>query len=751
MDDHAYKKGQRVSGRVSSLGPNAAFVTLPDGTRGIIRRRELSWESTARRPDELVSRGQEIEAVVLERDSHSGRLELSLRLAQHDPWQSFVSSAQRGQIAHGIVTRIMPYGAFVEIEPGVVGLVHISEIAPWRVDQVEDLLWVGDHVEAVILGIERERRHVALSIQMRMEQIAPARTRVFGKIDKSQLSAPPSEKKSTYAPTGQPVRKVHTVLIADDEADLRQAMHDRLHRHGYQVEAVKNGDEAVHAVSERRFDVVFIDVNFSLGLDGVQAAQRIVSLWPGTFVIFMTGVELTEEQRDAIDDYQAAEPATLLLKPLRSEGIDEILTQIERDQLDPLDVGSQAIGGAISTWAGPPKERHSPLNQQLANALQAMCQQTKATAAVFHLDSKVRKVEILAQVGDIPTNLKRARHHLTDSPVGDVILGGELILENDVKGPARGKFSHLLLLLNFGSCIGAPIAVWDEVQHAVFFFHGDADHFSSLDRERALAVASRLGATLERSRLDERMEAFQRLSLQGQLTTALAHEVNNKLSTIEMDLDGALEDFQSLTRQSRSEEDWTKIYQDLERLTELSRQTLDAVTLFQNLMRSDEPRILDVNRVVRDVVDQLQSLGRRHSMRLQEELSPELPMCWGLEPRLRQACLNITLNAIQQISRKPATGGRVIVRTFHKPHDERPIKISFRDDGPGIHRRDFERVFDMGYSTRGQEGTGLGLYVTRGLIEAMGGRVYVAESYVLIGTTFLIELPAVESAQHESD
>jgi signal transduction histidine kinase/predicted RNA-binding protein with RPS1 domain/DNA-binding NarL/FixJ family response regulator len=750
MSNRAYKKGQRVSGHVSGLGPNAVFVTLPDGTCGIVRQRELSWEPAVRHPDELVSRGEEIEVVVLEHDPHSERLELSLRLAQHDPWESFASSAQRGQIVHGIVTSIMPYGAFVEIEPGIVGLVHISEIAPWRVSRVEDLLWVGDHVEAIILRVERERRHVALSIKARMEQIAPARTRTFEKIDRSKLSTPPSEEESTYAPTGKPVRKIHTVLIADDEADLRQAMRDRMHRHGYQVEAVESGDAAVKAASERRFDVVFIDVHFSMGLDGVQAARRIASLRPGTVVVFMTGVELTEDRIDAIGDYQAAGPATLLLKPLRPEEIDEILVQIESDQLDSLDVGSWATGGAVSTWARPVRERHGPLSQQLANVLQTMHQQTKATAVVFHLDSETRDVRILAQVGDIPMDLKRARHHLADSPVGDVILG-ELILENDVKGPARGKFRHLLTLLNFSSCIGVPITVWDEVQHAVFFFHGNADHFSPLDQERALAVAWRLGAVLERSRLDERMEMFQRLSLQGQLTTALAHEVNNKLSTIEMDLDGVLQGFQSLIRQPGLKEGWTEICQDLERLTRLSRQTLDAVSLFQRLMRSDEPCVLDVNRVVHDVVEQLQPLARRNSMRLQEELSPQLPACWGLEPRLRQACHNIALNAIQQLGRKTATGGRVTVRTFHEPHDERPIKISFHDDGPGIHRRDFERVFDMGYSTRGQEGTGLGLYVTRGLIEAMGGRVCVAESYVLVGTTFLIELPAIEPAQHKPE
>jgi two-component system NtrC family sensor kinase len=237
-----------------------------------------------------------------------------------------------------------------------------------------------------------------------------------------------------------------------------------------------------------------------------------------------------------------------------------------------------------------------------------------------------------------------------------------------------------------------------------------------------------------------------RLSLQGQLTFALAHEVNNKLSTIELDLDGVSQDFKGMAHQPASDERWPEIAQTLERVVQITRQTLDTVNIFQQLMRADQARALDVNRIVHDVVEQLRPLGRRHGVRLQLELAPRLPHCRGIAPRLYQACLNITLNAIQQISRKTATGGLVTVRTFHEPADERPIKIDFQDDGPGIHRRDFERVFELGYSTRGQEGTGLGLYVTRGLIEAMGGRVGVAESYMLIGTTFLIELPQATPA-----
>lgn len=746
MTSRAYKKGQQVTGQVTGLGPNAAFVVLPDGTRGIIRQRELSWESTVRHPDELLSHGQEVELVVTGRDPHSERLELSLRLAQRDPWETFTTEARRGQIVRGTVTRLSTYGAFVEIEPGIVGLVHISEIAPWKIDQVEDVLWVGDLVEAVILRVERERRRVSLSIQARLEQVSPSQTRTFKSFKAEEVRSPPLPgEASAHGPTSRPVRKVQAVLIAGEAPGLLQAMHARMRRRGYQVRTVSSGQAAIHAIGERRFDVVFIDVNFSRGMDGIQAARRIAQLRPGMGIIFMTGVELNEDQIAALRDYQAIGPAALLYKPLRREEIDTLLMQIESGQLGSLELDSQAARATAMTWAGRARQQRAPLDQQLTHALQAMCQQTGATAAVFRLHPDTREVELLARAGNMPMSFERARHNLAGSPIGDVILGGELILENDAKGPARGKFRHLLTLLNFGSCVGVPITVWEETQHALFFFHSDADRFAPLDQERALATATRLGATLERSQLLERMETFQRLSLQGQLTSALAHEVNNKLSTIEMDLEGVLQDFRGLARQPVSREGWAEIHQNLEHLSQLTRQTLDTVTIFQNLMRSDQARALDVNRIVRDVVEQLRPLGRRHDVLLQWEPASQLPPCSGLAPRLHQACLNITLNAIQQINRKTSTGGRVVVRTFHKPYDEHPIKISFHDDGPGIHRRNFERVFEMGYSTRDQEGTGLGLYVTRGLIEAMGGRVQVAESYMLVGTTFLIELPVAKT------
>jgi two-component system NtrC family sensor kinase len=104
----------------------------------------------------------------------------------------------------------------------------------------------------------------------------------------------------------------------------------------------------------------------------------------------------------------------------------------------------------------------------------------------------------------------------------------------------------------------------------------------------------------------------------------------------------------------------------------------------------------------------------------------------------------VVLNAIQQIAAGRDGGGRVLVTSEHVPDDSTyPIKIRIADDGPGIHRQHFDPIFSLGFTTRRQEGTGLGLYITRGLIESMGGRINIAKSAVLIGTTFLIELPLI--------
>ncbi|MBI4768897.1 MAG: ATP-binding protein [Chloroflexi bacterium] len=108
-------------------------------------------------------------------------------------------------------------------------------------------------------------------------------------------------------------------------------------------------------------------------------------------------------------------------------------------------------------------------------------------------------------------------------------------------------------------------------------------------------------------------------------------------------------------------------------------------------------------------------------------------------------CQNLILNALQWVQRKPSTGGTVLVRTGL--HDDRKrLWIRVQDDGYGIHRRLLPRLFEFGFTTRANEGTGLGLYVTRLFVEQMGGQVSVEESLMLVGTTFRVDLPVAQEA-----
>lgn len=144
--------GQLVSGRVERIFPFGVFVRLDGGTRAYIRRRELSWEGDVD-PRELLTEGQEIEAVVLQLPEPGRSMELSRRALLHDPWQEFAGKFRRGDVVVAIVQDLAPTGVFVRIAAGVDGFIPREELAPWKVERPEDVVWIGDRLEAEIIQI----------------------------------------------------------------------------------------------------------------------------------------------------------------------------------------------------------------------------------------------------------------------------------------------------------------------------------------------------------------------------------------------------------------------------------------------------------------------------------------------------------------------------------------------------------------------------------------------------------------------
>ncbi len=155
--------GQVVEGKISNIVDFGAFVDL-DGIDGLIHISELSW-SHVNHPSEVVAIGDTVRIKVLDIDRDRQRISLGLKQTQEDPWQRVISSHRPGDVLEGEVTKVVAFGAFVEILPGVEGLVHISELADHHVESPNEVVEPGTKLNVKILEIDEERRRLSLSIK----------------------------------------------------------------------------------------------------------------------------------------------------------------------------------------------------------------------------------------------------------------------------------------------------------------------------------------------------------------------------------------------------------------------------------------------------------------------------------------------------------------------------------------------------------------------------------------------------------
>jgi len=160
-----YPIGSRVKGVVRNFTSYGAFVELEPGIDGMIHVSDMSWTRKVNHPSEVLKKADEVEAVVLEVDPAQQRISLGLKQAQHDPWSSIAGRYQVGQLVKGKVSKLASFGAFVEIEEGIDGLVHISQISEERVQKVRDALQPGQEVEARVIKIDAVERRIGLSIK----------------------------------------------------------------------------------------------------------------------------------------------------------------------------------------------------------------------------------------------------------------------------------------------------------------------------------------------------------------------------------------------------------------------------------------------------------------------------------------------------------------------------------------------------------------------------------------------------------
>jgi len=165
MVRHNYPVGARVRGKVRNLTSYGAFVELEEGIDGMVHVSDMSWTRKINHPSEMVKKADEIDAIVLDVDPEQQRISLGMKQLSTDPWDEIDTHFKIGDRVQGKVSKITSYGAFIELNEGIDGLVHISQISEDRIEKVKDVLNVADEIQARVIKIDRDERRIGLSIK----------------------------------------------------------------------------------------------------------------------------------------------------------------------------------------------------------------------------------------------------------------------------------------------------------------------------------------------------------------------------------------------------------------------------------------------------------------------------------------------------------------------------------------------------------------------------------------------------------
>lgn len=205
------EKGQVVTGVVSSIVNFGAFVDI-GGLDGLIHISELSWGHVDH-PSEILSVGDEIKVEILDVDREKGRVSLGLKQTQPDPWREVVKRFKTGEIIEGTITKLVPFGAFVEVADGVEGLIHISELCEQRIEFPEEVVKLGEKTKVKVVDVDLERRRLSLSLK----QAAP---RQGGVTEEAK------EEEAEQAEESREAERVAEVSTAEEQAEEKLSVEE---------------------------------------------------------------------------------------------------------------------------------------------------------------------------------------------------------------------------------------------------------------------------------------------------------------------------------------------------------------------------------------------------------------------------------------------------------------------------------------------------------------------------------------------
>ena len=770
-----YPHGTVVEVQVTLVKPFEAVVTLDDGTPGFIKNRELCWGSEPDSAIGVIHKGDRFKAMVLGIDHNKGRLKLSRRQAERDPWKDLEQRRKVGDVVRCRVSGLLKRIAFVELEPAVVGYIPLLEVSQNPPQRIDSLLWINDSVEAMITGFNHRRRRVGLSIKKRLMKLESDATEEQYKRNYLEESSPSGAPLIDYISaadrlavlnvvksrqdanrhlaepqnaTNKLSSRLSHILIADDDPSFRSSLKNLLEILGHQVQSVAKGEEAVQLCHQDRFDLVLMDQKFRQGkIDGLNATREIISSTNPPPILMMTGLLTASTERDLTDRVKKAGAAGMLRKPVPLHLLIDRMTLIAdgRDCWDQQNLVNdpKLTNDFIGELTSLPRHVsfHQSVNQELGK-LQRLTQATACT--LFHMDLATREVRAVVHAGAPLTAYDDSRYQLQATPIQEVIKQRMEVFEEDIShNPERFKY---LNLIQYASCIGVPVEMVSPTSYCLFLFHREKNHFTRDHLALVRISANHIGAIIDRDEIEHVVRRVQPLVFAGQVGFTLVHELNNRLNSVMNCTSSLLLAHETIEKDVSAAMDAKlreRIRTNTESLKNNAQEMAQIASLYLGLTSIGSRELVRLNDIVRRAVSVLTPFAETNNVEIRTNLDPDIPATIAVGSWLEQAFVNVALNAIQHITTMSKGNGELLVQTAFVPEAKSlSLQVLFSDNGPGIHAQHLDHIFDLGFSTR-TEGTGLGLFATRALIEALGGKVTVVSSVIFVGTTLMIELPLI--------
>jgi len=740
-----YAIGALTTLQITKLMPFGIAGRLPDGSRGIVREREIAWSDVDRvQWQERIVPGAHCQVRVLaERPDH---WELSLRMAEYDPWSQFNGVNLVGRLVRGTVTGFGTHTAFVELNTGLRAILEEDELPEWVEAPIHEALWVGDLIYAMVKKVDLARREVQLSmlhlLQKRWPPKGDAHLLPATVTDPHELENEGVEERNPITPSLPTTHRPLSVLVIEDDECQNRAIVQGLNQAGHHTEGIITGSTALTMLMHKPFDCVVCDVNLGEE-DGIAIVKEIGKLYPKIHCILMTDWMTTDSREaDLMGLNQRSVP--LLIKPVMPEEFLTALADPGRYLLaprSPEQTRRQLFAAHKQLRKGQSTKR------EIFAAIRQLRKQSGAEKIVlFRLDLSQRAIETVTQYGRKQLD-SNAISKLIYSPVRDVAEDQQFVVIED-RAEVEAYARYLIPLLSFTACLGVPVPAEITDRYALFLFHSEHNYFTKPMQREARITARIIGTLLERQLFHEQQAEVQRTLLMGHLARGLIHETNHQMSPILFTLSDLSEQCALVERSisykaPQTGEQIAEARQLLQQLTDNMRKLVKTTRLFARIAVQDAEELLRMDQIIEQSIELVKDSAHRAHVQIHTHFPPHAMITQLKQTQVQQVIVNLLLNSIQQIERTRSHGGQIKV-TLELAHSLDSIDVmlvTIEDDGPGIHHRQWETIFELGMTTRPNVGSGMGLYISRRLMEDCGGRLYVGGSFMHWGTKMVAEFP----------